>query len=187
MLGGGQLYGDRVVRPLTIRKITSAKTPAEQPILRGFGWDIDSPFSGNRGDLYPIGSFGHTGFTGTSMWMDPATDSYVILMTNSVHPHRTAPITALRGRVASIAAAGIQADVPPGVSMAERPTTPPTDGGTGNVLTGLDVWSEDGFRALKGKRVGLITNHTGLTRDGKRNIDVMLAAGVNITALFSSG
>src|SRR5260370_12938490 len=160
MLGVGQLDGTRVFSPLTIRKFTSAQTPAEQPILRGFGWDIDSPFSGNRGDLYPIGSFGHTGFTGTSMWIDPATDSYVILMTNSVHPHRTAPITALRGRVASVAAAGIQADVPPGVSLAERPTTPPTDGGTGNVLTGLQLWWGEGFRAPKEKQIGLYTNQT---------------------------
>ena len=71
-----------------VAKFTSPADPADQPILRGLGWDIDSPFSGNRGDLFPIGSFGHTGFTGTSIWIDPATNSYVILLANSVHPLR---------------------------------------------------------------------------------------------------
>src|SRR5206468_10584459 len=52
----------------------------------GFGWDIDSPFSSNRGDFLPVGSYGHTGFTGTSMWIDPTTQSYIILLTNAVHP-----------------------------------------------------------------------------------------------------
>ena len=57
-------------------------------MLRGLGWDIDSPYSSNRGELFPIGSYGHTGFTGTSIWIDPLTKSYVILLTNFVHPQR---------------------------------------------------------------------------------------------------
>ena len=62
---GGELDGVRLFSPLTVNKFTTPQSPADQPILRGLGWDIDSPFSGNRGDLFPIGSFGHTGFTGT--------------------------------------------------------------------------------------------------------------------------
>ena len=85
---------------------------AGQPILRGLGWDMESPFSGNRGELYPVGSFGHTGFTGTSIWMDPSTKSYVIILTNYVHPKRGKSLTSLRGRIATITAAALGIDTP---------------------------------------------------------------------------
>ena len=72
--------------------------------LRGFGWDIDTGQSTPRGMVFPIGSFGHTGFTGTSVWMDPASDTYVVLLTNSIQVRGSAPITKLRGEVATAAA-----------------------------------------------------------------------------------
>jgi SSS family transporter len=72
--------------------------------LRGFGWDIDTAFSKPRGAIFPIGSFGHTGFTGTSLWMDPASDTYVILLANAIHPRGNPPISNLRGQVATAAA-----------------------------------------------------------------------------------
>jgi CubicO group peptidase (beta-lactamase class C family) len=72
--------------------------------LRGFGWDIDTSFSQARGKLFPIGSFGHTGFTGTTVWIDPASDSYVILLSNAIHPRGNYPINDLRGDVATVAA-----------------------------------------------------------------------------------
>ena len=106
----------RLFSPLTVEKFTTPQTPPDQPILRGLGWDIDSPFSGNRGELFPIGSYGHTGFTGTSIWIDPVTDTYVILLTNSVHPFRRPAITGLRGKVATIAAAALGIDAP-GVAL----------------------------------------------------------------------
>jgi uncharacterized protein YbbC (DUF1343 family) len=154
--------GSPLFAPATIAAATKAQPPAG---LRGLGWDIDSPFSGNRGDLYPLGSFGHTGFTGTSLWIDPSSESYVILMSNAIHPNGRPPITPLRGRVATVAAAYVSK--------------------MGQVMTGLDVQIEEGFPALKGKKVGLITNHTGLARDGRRNIDAMVAAGVELKALYS--
>lgn len=189
ILNGGERQGVRVLSPLTIRAFTTVQTPPGQPILRGLGWDIDSPYSGNRGDLFPIGSFGHTGFTGTSLWIDPSTRSYVILLTNAVHPKLRPTITSLRGRVASAAAAGLSVGLPAAsVISAEsyrdhRPQR--VQGRTGAVLNGIDVLVEEGFVSLKGKRVGLITNHTGITRDGKRNIDAMLAGGVNLRAIYS--
>src|SRR5207244_3143463 len=82
LLGGGALGGVRLVSPLTLRKFTESATPMDQPVLRGLGWDIDSPYSSNRGELYPIGSYGHTGFTGTSIWIDPSTNSYIIVLSN---------------------------------------------------------------------------------------------------------
>src|SRR5208282_1970758 len=107
MLDAGEANGVRIFSPLTIQKFTSPQSPADQPILRGLGWDIDSPFSSNRGDLFPIGSYGHTGFTGTSIWIDPASRTYVILLANSVHPDARPALTPLRGKVATIAAAAL--------------------------------------------------------------------------------
>src|SRR5258706_7567558 len=190
MLGMGELAGVRVLSPLTVRKFTSPETPPDQTILRGLGWDIDSSFSTNRGELYPIGSYGHTGFTGTSLWIDPSTRSYVILLTNLVHPKRRKNLRPLRSRVATIVAAALGVDAP-GVSVVgynealggvgvRRNITP-----NHPVLTGLDVLAEQKFEPLRGKHVGLITNHSGLDRSGKRNIDVMRAAGINLVALFA--
>jgi uncharacterized protein YbbC (DUF1343 family)/CubicO group peptidase (beta-lactamase class C family) len=190
MLDQGVANGKRLFSPLTIAKFTTPQSPANQPILRGLGWDIDSPFSANRGDLFPIGSYGHTGFTGTSIWIDPASQTYVILLTNSVHPHRGKSLTSLRGRVATIAAASVGVR-PKGVKLTGYNETITGPGlarevaHNAHVLTGLDVLAERNFSDLKNKRVGLITNHTGLSHDGKRNIDVMLAAGVKLVKLFS--
>lgn len=163
--------GNGLFSPVTIQKFTSPQSPPLQPVLRGLGWDIDSPYSGNRGELFPVGSFGHTGFTGTSIWIDPASQSYVILLANAVHPHARKAITPLRRQVATIAAAaaGLEPEAP-----APR-----------QVLTGLDVLEASGFSVFRGKRVGLITNQTGIDREGRRNVEVMRQAGVNVVALFS--
>ena len=71
---------------------------------RGFGWDINSAFSRPRGEVFPIGSFGHTGFTGTSLWMDPGSDTFVVILANAIHPRGAPPISPLRGAVATAAA-----------------------------------------------------------------------------------
>ena len=190
MLHKGELGGTRLFSPLTVEKFVTPESPADQPILRGLGWDIDSPFSGNRGDLFPIGSYGHTGFTGTSIWIDPVSDTYVILLTNSVHPYRRPAITGLRGKVATITAAALGI-LAPGVALTGYNETISGAGlrreveRNAQTKTGLDVLASENFQPLQGKRVGLITNQTGVDHDGRRNIDIMRAAGVNITALFS--
>jgi uncharacterized protein YbbC (DUF1343 family)/CubicO group peptidase (beta-lactamase class C family) len=190
MLNRGELEGVRIFSPLTVEKFTTPQTPPDQPILRGLGWDLDSPFSGNRGALFPIGSFGHTGFTGTSIWIDPVTRSYVILLTNSVHPTQRPAITGLRGQVATIAAAAFGVDVQ-GIAITGYNETLAGAGihreigRNGETKTGLDVLAKQHFQMLRGKRIGLITNHTGIDRQGRRNIDVMRQAGVNIAAIFS--
>jgi uncharacterized protein YbbC (DUF1343 family) len=189
LINGGEIGGKRIFSPLTIRKFTEPNSPPHQAILRGLGFDLDSPYSGNRGELFPLGSFGHTGFTGTSVWIDPSTKAYVILLANSVHPERRPPITPLRGKVATIAAAALGIDVQ-GISLTSYLETNDAAprraiGRAVETQTGIDVLAADGFARLQGKRVGLITNHTGLTAGGKRNIDVMLGAGVHLTALFS--
>ncbi len=177
MLGRGTRQGARIFSPVTVEKFTTPQSPLDQPILRGLGWDIDSPFSSNRGELFPIGSYGHTGFTGTSVWIDPYSQSYVILLTNSVHPAHRPPISSLRRRVATIAAAALGMDAGSGIHGEVARNA--------QVLTGLDVLEEQDFAPLKGKKIGLITNHTGLDREGRRNLDRMLAAGVQVTAVFA--
>jgi uncharacterized protein YbbC (DUF1343 family) len=190
LLNGGELDGVRFVSPLTIEKFTEPQSPPDQPILRGLGWDIDSPHSGNRGELFPIGSFGHTGFTGTSIWIDPSTKSYVILLANSVHPTLRPAITPLRGKVATIAAAafgvGVQKVSLTGYNETLSGAGIHRDvGRNGSTKNGLDVLEDQKFQVFQGKRIGLITNQTGLDRQGHRNIDVMVQAGVKIGALFS--
>jgi len=190
MLGLGRRGAGRVFSPLTVAKFTTPQSPPDQPILRGLGWDLDSPYSGNRGELFPLGSYGHTGFTGASLWIDPRTDTYVILLANSVHPQRRPALTPLRGRVATAVAAalGIAA---PGVSLTGYNETLSGAGirravaRNAQVLTGLDVLAEQRFAPLRGRRLGLITNHTGLARDGRRNLDLMLEVGLEVKALFS--
>src|SRR5258707_15357831 len=81
--------------------MTRPEQPPAAEVLRGFGWDIDLPFSSNRGDLLPVGSFGHTGFTGTSVWIDPTPNTYIILLTNAVHPRGKGNAIALRSKVAT--------------------------------------------------------------------------------------
>ena len=190
ILGGGERNNVRIFNPLVVRKFSTPQSPADQPILRGFGFDIDSPFSGNRGELFPIGSYGHTGFTGTSLWMDPVSDTYVILLANSVHPRRRPAITSLRARVATVAAAGLGIDLPDVALTGFNETIVGagmrrTFARNGKTETGLDVLIQEKFALLAGARVGLITNHTGLSLAGQRNIDAMVAAGVNVVAIFS--
>lgn len=190
LLNGGEFRGRRIFSPLTVRKFTEPQTPPDQTILRGLGFDMDSQFSSNRGELFPIGSFGHTGFTGTSLWMDPLTKTAVVLMTNSVHPQRRPAVSGLRSRVATIAAAALGIDVQ-GVALTGYNETYNGSGArravgrVANVMTGIDVLAAHGFAPLKGKRVGLYTNHTGLTREGKRNVDAMVAGKVNLVAIYS--
>jgi CubicO group peptidase (beta-lactamase class C family) len=76
--------------------------------LFGFGWDIDTAYSQPRGRVFPVGSFGNTGFTGTSLWMDPGSDTYVILLANSILVRGSPPISDLRGEVATAAAQALR-------------------------------------------------------------------------------
>ena len=192
MLNGGLLDEARVLSPLSVVKMTTPQSPPDHPALRGLGWDLDSPYASPRGDLLPLGSYGHTGFTGASMWLDPVTQIYVVLMTNRVHPIAAASVVDLRAKVATIVAAALgDVDVE---DLRERawaarlrqqrraritPRFSP-------VLTGLDVVARDGFEPFQGRAVGLITNHTGVDRRLRRNIDLFAEApGVKLAAIFS--
>jgi uncharacterized protein YbbC (DUF1343 family)/CubicO group peptidase (beta-lactamase class C family) len=191
LLHGGLYQGVRVLSPLAVDKMTTPATLGLEPNTRGLGWDIDSSFSSNRGELLPLGSYGHTGFTGTSIWIDPTTEMFVIFLSNRVHPDGKGDVTPLRARVATVAAAAVT-NLP--ASARQKLWTGRDFGASGTlmarssspVLSGVDVLRADGFAALRGKRVGLLTNHTGRSRDGGTTIDLIYSAkDVKLVALFS--
>ena len=190
LLNGGEFNGARVLSPLTVAKMTGPVVGSD-PALRGLGWDIDSPYSSNRGELLPVGSFGHTGFTGTSLWIDPVTREFVVFLSNRVHPDGKGDVTPLRARVATIAASAVLDNVS---ASPARPMTGRDFGASGAlpraahppVQSGLDVLRAEEFAPLRGKRVGLVTNHTGRARDGATAIDLLFTAkGVKLVSLFS--
>jgi uncharacterized protein YbbC (DUF1343 family)/CubicO group peptidase (beta-lactamase class C family) len=193
LLDGGTYQGIRIMSPLAVAKMTTPATSPNERNVRGLGWDIDSTYSSNRGDLLPIGSFGHTGFTGTSLWIDPATGMFVVFLSNRVHPDGKGDVTPLRAHVATIAAS-VMTDVPDALRLSAAWTgrdfgaygTPAPAPRLVPVLTGIDVLRAGGFAALQGKRIGLLTNHTGRARDGATTIDLLHAAkGLTLVRLFS--
>ena len=209
ILNGGTYRGVRVLSPLTVAEMTRPRLVSEAGWTRGLGWDINTSFSTNRGDLFPLGSFGHTGFTGTSLWIDPASKMFVIFLSNRVHPDGKGDVASLRGRVASIAAGAVTdlamvararlelsqyyerltGDL--GRFTASREQALAMSSSTVNaldarVLTGIDVLERDGFKQLAGMRVGLVTNQTGRDGAGRSTIDVLYKApNVKLVALFS--
>jgi uncharacterized protein YbbC (DUF1343 family)/CubicO group peptidase (beta-lactamase class C family) len=194
------LTGFHVLTQLTVEKMSTPQQPPTLTSLRGLGWDIDSPFASNRGEFYPIGSFGHTGFTGTDIWIDPTTDSYVILLTNAVHPngHNTAVIS-LRAHVASLVAQSLHLTVSQEQKLRLMRITGYNEALSGarlltvrnaQVRTGIDVLESHNFSDLRGDRpttkIALVTNQTGLDSHGNRTIDVLAKTpGLQLTAIFS--
>jgi uncharacterized protein YbbC (DUF1343 family) len=204
LLNGGELDGVRILSPATVQRMIAPSTPAGMSSVRALGWDIDTTYSSNRGELFPIGSFGHTGFTGTSIWIDPSSKSYVIFLSSRLHPDGKGDVTPLRARVSTIAAAGLSSGMrAPSASASARTMSgelrrdlavaasgreggPSAPSSAAPTLPGIDVLARDGFAVLKGKRVGLVTNHTGRSATGESTIDVIhKAPGVTLVALFS--
>ncbi len=184
MLGGGQVDGVRVFRPETVALMTSVQTPAGVGARRGLGWDIDSSYSGPRGKVFPLGSYGHTGWTGTSLWIDPFSQTFVIFLSNRNHPDESGAVGPLRARLGTLAAEAVRGFDFGTVAGA---LSPRVAGGAGRrVWHGVDVLVRQGYAPLKGKRVGLVTNHTGHNARREATVDLLRAAeGVSLTALFS--
>lgn len=172
MLGGGELDGVRVLSPLSVLRMRTPQSPAGKD-ARGIGWDIDTPYSSPRGDLFGTASYGHTGYTGPSLWIDPVTDSFVALMTNRVHPKAGTSVVRLRSIVASITAANLDVADATALRDSSLPSAGRETASHAEVQTGLDRLAADGFALLSGKSIGLLTNHTGIDRLGRRNIDLM--------------
>jgi len=103
ILHNGELDGKRILKAETVKLMTEpVKVPGG---LRTRGWDCDTAYSKNRGEVFPKGkSFGHTGFTGTSIWIDPGSQTAVIFLSNRLHPDGKGNVTKIRGEVATLAA-----------------------------------------------------------------------------------
>ena len=210
MLNGGEYNGARILSPLGVAEMTRPRQVTEDGGARGLGWDLNTSFSSNRGDIFPEGSFGHTGFTGTSLWLDPASETFVVFLSNRVHPDGKGDVTPLRGRIANVVASAVTDVAVTARAQAEQAqylrdllagltrftfnlgeARKSEEGGAlapeqADVLNGIDVLARGGFKELQGLRVGLITNHTGRDRAGRQTIDVLREApGVKLTALFS--
>ena len=208
LLNGGILDGKRVLSSNTVARMTAPIVVSEDGATRGLGWDMNTAFSSNRGELFPLGSFGHTGFTGTSIWIDRVSQTFVVFMSNRVHPDGKGDVTPLRAKVATITASAIEdtpvemfrlaesayasqvaaqmqkrsADIPVRNSPADRNVRAPS----AMVLNGIDVLEKENFKALENLKIGLVTNQTGRNLTGKPTIDVLKEAkNIQLVALFS--
>jgi uncharacterized protein YbbC (DUF1343 family)/CubicO group peptidase (beta-lactamase class C family) len=202
LLRGGELNGRRVLAPLTVARMTQAASPPGHRNQRGLGWDIDSSFSANRGELLPVGSFGHTGFTGTSIWIDPVTRVYVIFLSNRVHPDGKGDVTPLRARVATLVAAALidpsvesESDETSVLATLHARTSGSIDFGpsgraapsvTRPVMAGIDVLRAENFAPLRGKKIGLLTHLAARALDGSSTYELIRRApGLQLVSIFS--
>jgi uncharacterized protein YbbC (DUF1343 family)/CubicO group peptidase (beta-lactamase class C family) len=180
-----------ILSPPGIEKMTTPQSPFHKTAVRGLGWDIDSPYSSNRGSLFPVGSFGHKGYTGTSLWIDPFSGTYIITLTSRLHPAGKGNAEPLRERIATIVAAALSdssggnRDSITGYYelLKGYPTAQPRQG---HVMTGIDLLREEGFKPLKGLRIGLITNRSGIDSQGRRTAELLSRnPSVKLAAIFS--
>ena len=209
LLNGGILDGKRIMSAATIARMTAPIVVSEDGATRGLGWDINTAFSSNRGELFPLGSFGHTGFTGTSIWIDRVSQTFVVFMSNRVHPDGKGDVTPLRAKVATVVASAIEdtpieafrlaediyysqvaaqrlnwsAGIPARQSLAGRNARAQSNV---TVLNGIDVLEKENFKSLENLKIGLVTNQTSRDLSGAATIDVLKnAPNIKLTALFS--
>jgi uncharacterized protein YbbC (DUF1343 family)/CubicO group peptidase (beta-lactamase class C family) len=184
MLLNGGSGNAAILQPASVARMTSPRAEPGQARQRGFGWDLEAP-PGNRNNiLVPTGFYGHTGYTGTSLWIDPVTATYVIILTNRVYPNDSGDVIALRNGIADTVTAALA--VPGAMQGAPRVVAAPAAALARPVKSGLDVIAAQQFAPLKGLRVGLIANHSSRDAQGRRAIDLLRAApGVQLTAIFS--
>jgi uncharacterized protein YbbC (DUF1343 family)/CubicO group peptidase (beta-lactamase class C family) len=198
LLNEGTLDGVQIFKPETVRLMRSVQSPPTLSGRRGFGWDIDTGYSGPRGKVFPLGSYGHTGWTGTSIWIDPFSKTFVIFLSNRNHPTEDGNVGMLRSRLGTLAAEAVPdfnfAYVPGALKEQTEPEARPRRAARNAerqnalmpTLAGIDVLEREKFAPLKGLRIGLVTNHTGHDSDRNPTIDLLKnAEGVELKALFS--
>ena len=194
MLNGGTFNGVRILRKVTIEEMTTPQSPRDGTRFRGLGWDVDAPFASNRDQLPPFGSYGHTGFTGTSIWIDPVTETYVIILTSRLYPKGKGDVGPLRKELLALVSQTM-GPLSPSDVVARRPslkqlyeTTASRDRASlgARVETGADVLIAEQFAPLRGLRIGLITNHSGVDSKGNRLADLLYRSNnVRLVAIFT--
>ncbi len=108
LLNSGELDGVRLFKPKTVKLMTSVQTPPEISAKRGLGWDIDTAFSSPRGEIFSRASYGHTGWTGGSVWIDPFSRTFVIFLSNRNHPTEAGNVISLRRKLGTLAAEAVE-------------------------------------------------------------------------------
>ncbi|MDB4946202.1 MAG: hypothetical protein JWP97_5736, partial [Labilithrix sp.] len=160
MLGRGTFGAKRVLSERTFERFVARHETSSGG--RTLGWDRDSRFASHRSALLSPRAFGHGGFTGTAMWIDPGKDLYVVFLSNRVHPDGRGAVNPLVAEVATRVIDALE------------------------TRAGIDVLRASGFEALKGAHVGLLTNASARARDGKSTIDVLRGAPeLTLRAIFS--
>ncbi len=196
MLNLGELDGVRIFKPETVKMMTSVQTPKDMEDRRGFGWDIDSGFSRPRGEHFPRGSYGHTGWTGNAFWIDPFSKTFYVFLSNRVHPDGKGDVLKLYAAMGTLAAEAVDGfdfgfvpgELPPFIpkrGAAKAATNEINNADVPCVLSGIDVLQKENFAPLKGLRIGLITNPTGKNCRRYPTIDLLLnAPDVHLKMLF---
>jgi uncharacterized protein YbbC (DUF1343 family)/CubicO group peptidase (beta-lactamase class C family) len=189
MLQNGRSDELRILSAAAVADMTRPRNIGGQ--RRALGWDSGSGYSRNRGEFMTDRAFGHGGFTGTAMWIDPGLDLYVVFLSTRLHPDGVGEVNDLAGRIGTIACAALkvgegesgrggensESSVSASPPLPVSPSLP--------LRLGIDVLADNKFKPLDGKRVGLITNHTGLDRNGQSTADLLHAAPkVKLVALF---
>jgi uncharacterized protein YbbC (DUF1343 family)/CubicO group peptidase (beta-lactamase class C family) len=194
LLNGGRRGQVRILKPESVAEMTAPMSPRGEPRLRGLGWDLGPVLAANRYQLPPAGSYGHKGYAGTMLWIDPVTRTYVIVLTNRVYMGHRGDAELLRTRILAVVA-----EAAGNLSNAEVLRREPALAAwcksnpdcmsadvKGLVKTGADLLEASHFAPLKGLRVGLITNSAAVDSVGRGLLQVMSAApDVRLVALFT--
>ena len=191
LVNGGEGQDQRVLSAGTVAAMTKAQRLPGISTQRGLGWDMRSPYSRVFNAAFPQGSYGHTGYTGTAMWIDPASKTYMIILTSRLHPNGQGNVKPLRAKTAAAVAAAVPMGPPALATLTDADLEPEMTGfgasdGPDRVRPGIEVLAGDGFAPLAGKRIGVITNHTGIDGSGRSTLSLLLRApGVKVGAIFS--
>jgi len=188
LLDGGQSQGHRILSQKAVLALRQPQSVPGNATRRGLGWDIHSPYSRIFNATFPAGSFGHTGYTGTSIWVDPHSRTYLIILTNRLHPSGGGEVRPLRAKIAAVVATAVPMG-PPAAGTALSGLRMSGHGqadGPDRVRPGIDVLAANGFAPLVGKSIGVITNQTGVDGAGRTTLSRLLhAPGVRVRAIFS--
>jgi uncharacterized protein YbbC (DUF1343 family)/CubicO group peptidase (beta-lactamase class C family) len=172
----GLLRHRRVLSAASIAAMQSPQGPEGAPDARGLGWELAPPLVANRDDLVPLGGVGHTGYTGTGLWIDFVQGRFVVLLSNRVHPEGRGNAQPLRRQVLALLASLAPPLDAPVRATPDRP----------RVATGIDVLRAQAYAPLAGRRIGLITHLAAIDSRGWRTIDrLRWAPHVALVKLFS--
>lgn len=189
LLNHGELDGVRILQPQSVQWLFTPQSPEGKERLRGLGWDLAAPFAPNRLALPTLGAFGHTGYTGTSLWIDPIHQLYSIILSNRVHPDDRAKISNLRDDVATTLGDALAPVSEKNIANALAVSTHSAVhllNVHSTISTGIDVLENQRFASLAGKRIGLITNQSGRDHDGNTTVDLFRKTkSLKLVALFS--